>query len=710
MANEVNITLTAKDLASKQIKGVGISAQGTANKLRSMRGQFLLMGAAGASLLGSLAVASKTFAQTGDQIQKMALRTSFSTEALSELKFALEQSGSSIEGLEKGVRRMQSFIQDGRDGLTETTRALDSLGVSVSDFEKLNSEQAFELLAMALANVEDEITQAALAQDIFGRSGTALLPLLAQGADGIERLKEQAHELGIVFDQEAANKAARLIDAQNEMRQATIGLQIAFAENLAPALSTMLEVMGRVTAGISEFVENNRGLATALGILIGVLGTALVAIGAIGLAIPPLVTGVGLLKTAFIAMKIATVGLTTAMAANPFGLIATAISLLAVTLLPILIKNWDNIVRAVKEGVNIMIGLFESWVNLYVKVINKIIDGVNMLGSVFGKEIDHIADVEVPRLNTAMKEVAEVVEEEAAVVSESLGDLRNDYSDLADTAEESYAKVAAAAQDGHNKQVEAAIEASKGLSELFQRKRERDARIAAWDEQQVEESLARGMEEAEGIVAQWKEQRLLLREQREKDLEHDLQIEEKRRKSHEETLRHDLEIATKRADAVKALEESNRAAFEKIKSTVINLPSVIPAHGVGTAAGGEDTIAAAMLAFKASQKSVEAELDAAIASGNTSEISRLKALMQTSAFKGDAVGAGVLKARGRGLPMLSGLKDPTRWNEETRNRETFKNGEFVVIVNGNVIAEDLSATVAKGIEESKQRGGTDIWS
>ena len=98
MANEVNITMTAKDLASGKIKGVGDEAKNSMDKLRGMRGSFLAVGAAGGAVIGALGLAVSSFAKAGDEIQKMSMRTGFSTESLSEMKFALEQSGSSIAG------------------------------------------------------------------------------------------------------------------------------------------------------------------------------------------------------------------------------------------------------------------------------------------------------------------------------------------------------------------------------------------------------------------------------------------------------------------------------------------------------------------------------------------------------------------------------------------------------------------------------------
>lgn len=287
-ANEAKIIVVADDKASPTLSGIG-------EKAKSMRGAFLAVGAAGAAVTGAIALSIKSFAQAGDEIQKMALRTGLTTESLSELKFALEQSGSNIEGFEKGIRRMSSFIQDGRDGLTETTRALDSLGIAVSDFDGMSPEQAFTTLSSALAGVEDDLTQAALAQDIFGRSGTALIPLLAQGTAGIEALKQEAHDLGIVFDQDAADAAARLVDANNTLKKSFQGVQFAIIDGLIPAVSELTEEFGGTISKVSEFAKANETLTKTATISAIAIGGVVTAVAGLGLIIAPLVTGTGAL-------------------------------------------------------------------------------------------------------------------------------------------------------------------------------------------------------------------------------------------------------------------------------------------------------------------------------------------------------------------------------------------------------------------------------
>ena len=203
--------------------------------------------AVGAAIIGGAAIAGfaisaiKTFAETGDEIQKMALRTGFSTEALSELKFAAEQSGASLNDIEKVIKKMQITILDANLGLSTATDAFSLLGISVADLNKLNPEQQFNLITRALIGVENSSLRAALAQKVFGRAGTTLLPLLAEGERGIQALREEAQRLGIVFSQDSANAAADFVDAQNKASKALDGLKIQIANEIVPTLTTWIE-------------------------------------------------------------------------------------------------------------------------------------------------------------------------------------------------------------------------------------------------------------------------------------------------------------------------------------------------------------------------------------------------------------------------------------------------------------------------------------
>ena len=756
MANEVNITMTAKDLASGKIKGVGDQAKTSMDKLRGMRGAFLAVGAAGGAIVGALGLAVKSFAQTGDEIQKMSMRTALTTEVLSEYKFALEQSGSTIQGFEKSIRRMSSFILDGRDGLTTTTDALDTLGVSVKELEGLGVEDAFVFLSSALADVEDDITQAALAQDLFGRSGTALLPLLAQGADGIAALREEAQDLGIVFDQDMADSAARVVDAQNTMRKSTLGLQMAFAEHLAPALSGTLETIGDVISKVSAFSEKNPVLTKTIAALGLVLGTLLVTVGLIGLGLPILATGFGLVAGAgalFTVSLWAQVAAWIALNAATGGIIIAIGAIIAGVVL--LIMNWETAVRAIKIGINFMTGMFEKYANMFVILINKMIDGVNSLGGLFGKELDHIAMVEIPKFNTAMEEMADVSDESTEEIIEN-------QEEVTDSMREELGEQAKLAK-------EAAREAQKHTDERliaeWENRKEWNRKMLKEKEEHLErERLAdRAAQDHtdQRLIAEWKDRKAYNRklfaeriahlererlaeeeasEQRIAEAEAEaarltkVEREKRERLKNEraKALADTLKDAELRMDAVKALREENSAAFARIKAEVDLLPANIQAQtSMGMSREALDNRAGVMRAFKDSQNAVTASLAAATSTvqnlrhqissigteGSTAQLeielaaaiqaqSDLLQQTQSEQFKGTQLGAVLAPKGGYGTsapPMIPGM---------TFGAAAATQGHTTIIFNGDTYGlDDFTDKVNEGITVGAQRGiwGTSMW-
>lgn len=240
-------------------------------KMKAFGGQMRKIGrvaaVAGAAVVGAFGLMIKSYIKAGDEVHKMALRTGFSTEKLSELKYASEISGASLESLEKGVKRMSKTINDATKAggaMATYVRAFDQLGLEAGELIKLSPEDQFDKIARAIANVENPTIRAARAQDIFGRAGTQLLPLFAAGEEGLDKLKKKAHEMGIVFDQEAADKAAALTDALTTLKGSVQGVTMGIAGKLVPALTIFVDAIstsltnikgdtGAMTASVLNF-------------------------------------------------------------------------------------------------------------------------------------------------------------------------------------------------------------------------------------------------------------------------------------------------------------------------------------------------------------------------------------------------------------------------------------------------------------------------
>jgi|YNPNPStandDraft_1061719.scaffolds.fasta_scaffold00077_9 hypothetical protein len=283
--------------ASKKLKAWGQSVTAAGQRLFT----------AGLAAAGGLFAAAKVFSSMGDTVQKMSQRTGISAEVLSELGFAAEQSGTDLATVEMGIRRMQAVIGDATNGLGSAEDALANLGLTVSQLVGLSPDQQFEMIADGIAKIEDPSLRAAAAMDIFGRSGTMLLPLMSQGAAGIRELRQQARDLGLTISTEDADSAARLGDALNMLWRVVKQGVFLIGSALAPVLTEFAERAAYMLKSIGDWIKENRALVVtifqiALGVLAAgaaliMLGNLIAAIGtAIGVLTPMITAAVAVFK------------------------------------------------------------------------------------------------------------------------------------------------------------------------------------------------------------------------------------------------------------------------------------------------------------------------------------------------------------------------------------------------------------------------------
>lgn len=235
--------------------------------------------AAGTAATTPFIAAAKLFSDTGDQLQKMSQRTGIAVETLSELAFAANASGTSIADVETGLRAMQRNITNASN---ETKTTLERLGISIAQLRNQSPEQQFKTLADAIARINDPTEKAALAMQLFGKSGTALLPLFADGAAGIEALQQQARDLGLTMTTEDANAAAALNDAIGAMTATLTRTATAIGAAVAPALTSLANWLAQAIAPVIAFINANRDLILTIlkiAAVVAAAGAALVIMG-----------------------------------------------------------------------------------------------------------------------------------------------------------------------------------------------------------------------------------------------------------------------------------------------------------------------------------------------------------------------------------------------------------------------------------------------
>lgn len=306
-----------KQKLEQSLRAVGKRMQGFGANVAKIGAQFAAIGTA---ITAPFALAIRQFTQTGDQLDKMSKRTGFSVEALSELRFAAEQSGGGLELLEKGIRSMQRSVNDLGRGLSTQKDAFADLNLTFDDLDGLSPEEQFEKIADQVARIEDPGKRAAVAMQVFGRAGQQLIPLLSGGSKAINELREQARGFGLTIDTETADSAAKLTDAWNVLKKQALVLAVNIGAQLAPALQRVTEIVSRIGVSVIQWAKEN-----------GTLIRTVAAVGAGVLGLGSVLIGVG---TAAGLAGIAISGLATVAGAllSPFGLIVTAVGVATVAL------------------------------------------------------------------------------------------------------------------------------------------------------------------------------------------------------------------------------------------------------------------------------------------------------------------------------------------------------------------------------------------
>lgn len=241
MATEIKVGLNLDDRLSPGLKK-SLSAVD-----RFKRGIFSLQGVVAGLATGALALTVKRFAEQADTLGKLSQRLGVSTEALSELGFAAEQSGVRVEslniGLQRAIRRFEEFAATGKGPAAD---AIQALGLE----EAVRSGQSFEQLlpqiAEGLRKLDDQSERVRVGFKLFDSEGVALIQLFQQGSREIEKLRQEARELGITISQGTAEDAAEFNDALNRLTKSVQGFTRNAVEPLLPPLTTLFDLLSKI--------------------------------------------------------------------------------------------------------------------------------------------------------------------------------------------------------------------------------------------------------------------------------------------------------------------------------------------------------------------------------------------------------------------------------------------------------------------------------
>lgn len=332
--------------------------------------------------LGGLFALTKKTSDYGDMIWKASQKAGVSAKAYQELMHAADMSGVSQETLSGSLSRLNKNIVEAANGNKTMSAWFKRAGINIKDSSgKIKSaDQVMEELAGRFGQMEDGAKKTALAINLAGRSGAELIPMLNTGAEGLAEMRKEAHDLGLVLDDEVASGAEVFNDNISRMMKALQGITMYIGSLLIPVFDEMvvsirkwiianreliqsklkdwvewLKVsMPKIKEGFFKAAEGVKDFFVGISTLLGKIGgfETLVKGLAFVLAVPLLSSILSLI----VALK--TLGIVTA--TTPIGWFIAAAMALAYIAVKIY-KNWDMVTAGFKKVGSVIRSMIDGW-------------------------------------------------------------------------------------------------------------------------------------------------------------------------------------------------------------------------------------------------------------------------------------------------------------------------------------------------------------
>lgn len=342
------------------IDGIGGLVKGT---VAVVTGLALAVGAVTVAIGGLVFSTASASAELVD----LSAKTGISTTQLQELAYVGEQVGTSQETITGSLARLTRSMSGAQDQwadfseaqaeaaaegeefdgqLGDTAAAFERLGISVTDSsgQLRDRQDVFNEIITALANVSNEAERDALAMEIFGKSAMELNPLIKAGAEEMNRLAQEAHEVGAVMSEEDVAAFEAFDDTLASLKAGLQGTLGTLASAFLPGFQAVFDQAGGYLREFASIVKTSDGdfgaLADGLGGLLSKI------IGDVASQAPQMLqAGLGILQSVI-----------DSIVTNLPTLIDAAIGIIMM-LLDFIIQNLPTLIEA---GLQILIALVQG--------------------------------------------------------------------------------------------------------------------------------------------------------------------------------------------------------------------------------------------------------------------------------------------------------------------------------------------------------------
>ena len=483
----------------QKIEGAGNKAtfglrtfdKGMTNTLKTVgklaAGVAVAAGAIGFKLASAAYESQKVMAQTEAIIKATGGAAGITATQVSKLSNTLSmQIGVDDELIQTSANLLLTFKQI-QNQAGANNNVFDRAVIAAQDLGSVfgSADAAALQLGKALSNPEKGITALNRAGINFTEQQKAQIKTLVASGDVLGAQKIILAEV----ESQVGGTAAATATGFDRMKVAMGNVAEEFGAILIPYIEKFANfIIQKVVPYLNNLADviGEKGLGAGVKLLAGDFVNLTTNMGAFGNVLLALAAAFTTIRLVTIAATISQNLFNVALLSNPIGITIAAVIALGVALVALYLK-FEIVRKVVNSVINFIIGLLENWLNAWIRIINFIIDGINLLikaANIFGaglKTIGHVGEVEFGRIGSAAdgarKKIGSVAEV-AGAMAEKEGGVQKVVKALKDVAS---AAGGAGGGGGAAKAVETAqdklqkyIDALKGMSSAQKSARDAD--------------------------------------------------------------------------------------------------------------------------------------------------------------------------------------------------------------------------------------------
>lgn len=256
---DVRFSIIAKDKTAAAFKAVKSGLSSITGQVFSLKtGLAALVGVGGFSIM------AKNAMDTADKIHKLNIRLGASTEALSQYRHVATMSGVTFQTFTMGLQRMTRRVSEAANDTGEAKNALKELGIEAAVLTQMAPEDQFEALAEALSKVEDPADRVRLAMKLFDSEGVSLLQMMEGGAEGLQKMREEADALGMTMSKDMVTNVATANDSLAKVGEQIMGVVESIVGAASPAIADLADMFrdwvsanyDLIDTSLAEWIDN----------------------------------------------------------------------------------------------------------------------------------------------------------------------------------------------------------------------------------------------------------------------------------------------------------------------------------------------------------------------------------------------------------------------------------------------------------------------